>query len=121
MITTIHPPYSITPTFGPAEVVVTLPDRLDVHEVEQLRHQLRQLELGRGHAVAFDASVVAHADKAGLDFLVEAQAHCDAVGTHLTLTNTSLALRLAIELTGIAGVPRERDHDLLVDMYPEAA
>ena len=121
MITTIRPPYSITSALGPAEVVVTLPNRLDVHEVEQLRHQLRQLELGRGHAVAFDASVVAHTDKAGLDFLVEAQCHCDDVGTQLTLTNTSLALRLAIELTGVNGVPRERHDDLLVDIYPEAA
>jgi anti-anti-sigma regulatory factor len=119
--TTIRPPRTITPVYAPSEVAVTLPERLDVHQLDQLRHQLRQLELGRGHRVALDGSMVAHADQSGLELLVEAQGHCDDVGARLTLTNTSLALRLAIELTGIAGTPVQRDEELLVDLFAEAA
>jgi len=118
---TTRPPRTLRPIAAPPEAVVTLPRRLDIHEVAQLRHQLLQLELGRGHRVTLDGSVVAHADRAGLELLVEARAQADEVGAVLTLTNTSLALRLAIELTGTIGVPAPRDDDFLVDWYTEAA
>lgn len=105
---------------GAAVTIVALPERLDIHEVEQLRHHLLQLELGRGHRVSFDASVVAHVDLAGLAFLEDAHWHAREVGADLSITNTNLALRLAVEWTGCE-VPPFRVRDLLADPYDVAA
>ena len=102
MTTTIRSPRPVTSAELSADVVVSLPSRLDVHEVATLRHHLLQLELGRGHRVVLDGSAVAHADGAGLGFLVSAQRECEAVGARLILASPSLALRLAIELTSTA-------------------
>lgn len=85
---------------GQAVTIVALPERLDIHEVEQLNHHLVQLELGRGHRVSFDASLVAHVDFAGLQFLEDAFHHAQEVGAEMTITDVSLALRLAAEWTG---------------------
>ena len=114
-------PTSSTTRYGRDEIVVSLPDRLDVHQVEALHHELRQLGLAAGTAVALDASAVEHVDLAGLECLVDAQAFCDGVGATVHFTNTSLALRLGIELAGVVGVPAERPIDLLAEYSAEAA
>lgn len=120
MLTRLRPPQIVHDTLGRPEAVISLPDRLDVHQVEAIRQDLRQLAPGHNDRVALDASAVEHVDVAGLDCLIDVQAFCDGVGATVHLTNTSLALRLGIELAGAVGAPTDRPVDLLAE-YSAAA
>lgn len=99
--------YTLRPSEGSRSIVIELPRRLDVHAVPALREQLRRLPLDRSRRVALDASQVRHADAAGLAFLTEARDRCKADSRAISLTEVSLALRIAMELTGLEGAPLE--------------
>ena len=114
-------PHTVSLGAGAPEAVLTLPRRFDVHAVPSLWADLHQLGLEQGHRVALDASVVTHVDRAGLEFLAEAREQSETVGADITLTNVSLTLQIAMELTNLCGAPRRRHRDLLVELYPEAA
>jgi anti-anti-sigma regulatory factor len=114
-------PHAIDSIAGSPETVLALPRRLDVHAVPPLRTRLDHLGLRPGRLVALDASAVTHVDRTGLAFLVEVRERGEAEGVDVTLTDVSLALRIALELTGLRGAPRRRDADVLADLDRGAA
>lgn len=92
-----------------AERLIVLPRRLDIHSLGSIRSELASVCPLRDEMLLLDGSEVEHADLAGLEFLAQLRSDLNESGIDVCIVESSLALRLVIELTAVPRLPDDRE------------
>ena len=92
---------TVAPIHRGSSLTLVLPNRLDVHTVDEL--VLRVEDIVRSGAIwlSINAAEVRHIDRAGLDFIRHFSRELDASTVSYTVGSMSLTMRIAMELNGL--------------------